>query len=123
MINFKIQVEILSDILPFNGGLAECVKAVVCKTTISGFDSRNRLRKLVKIERRNIMNTFIKELERLDNMTNTTNGDIAFKSTLNANLDFFGLSGSVSDQEKIIELFVKAYNEDPLTAIKNLFYL
>ena len=69
------------------------------------------------------MDTFIKELERLDNMTNTTNGDIAFKSTLNANLDFFGLSGSVSDQEKIIELFVKAYSEDPLTAIKNLFYL
>ena len=62
MINFKIQVEILSDILPFNGGLAECVKAVVCKTTISGFDSRNRLRKLVKIERDiiDIMDTFIK---------------------------------------------------------------
>ena len=123
MINFKIQVEILSDILPFNGGLAECVKAVVCKTTISGFDSRNRLKKSIKIERRSIMNTFIKELERLDNMTNTTNGDIAFKSTLNANLDFFGLSGSVSDQEKITELFVKAYYENPLTAIKNLFYL
>jgi len=30
------------------------------------------------------MNIFIKELERLDNMTNTTNGDIAFKSTLKA---------------------------------------
>ena len=54
MINFKIQVEILSDSFPFNGGLAECVKAVVCKTTISGFDSRNRLKKSIKIERKRI---------------------------------------------------------------------
>lgn len=123
MINFKIQVEILSDSFPFNGGLAECVKAVVCKTTISGFDSRNRLKKSIKIERKSIMNTFIKELERLDNMTNTTNGDTAFKSTLNANLDFFGLSGSIQEQEKIKELFMKAYYENPLLAIKNLFYL
>lgn len=67
MINFKIQVEILSDILPFNGGLAECVKEVVCKTTISGFDSRNRLIiKSIKMERDiiDIMDTFIKELEK-----------------------------------------------------------
>ena len=69
------------------------------------------------------MSTFIEELQRLDNRTLTTNGDVAFKSTLNGNLDFIGLSGSVSNQEKIIELFVEAYYENPLLALKNLFYL
>lgn len=103
--------------------MAECVKAVVCKTTISGFDSRNRLNAKNKNRKKNIMSTFIEELQRLDNMTLTTNGDVAFKSTLNANLDLFGLSGSVSNQEKIIELFVEAYYENPLLALKNLFYL
>lgn len=69
------------------------------------------------------MTTFIQELNKINNITLTTNGDVAFKSTLNANLDFFGLSGSVYEPETIIDLFVKAYSEDPLTAIKNLFYL
>lgn len=69
------------------------------------------------------MSTFIQELNRINNITLTTNGDKAFKSTLNSNLDFFGLAGSVYDVEKIIDLFIKAYSEDPLTAIKNLFYL
>lgn len=106
-----------------DGGLAEWVKAVVCKTTMCGFDSRNRLNAKNKNRKKNIMSTFIEELQRLDNRTLTTNGDVAFKSTLNANLDFFGLSGSVSNQEKIIELFVEAYYENPLLALKNLFYL
>lgn len=54
----------------------------------------------------------------------TENGDTAYGTTCNANLDFFGLSGAMrQNQSKMLMLFHQAYAEDPTVAIKNLFYL
>ncbi|MBS4462317.1 DUF2828 family protein [Aerococcaceae bacterium zg-B36] len=67
---------------------------------------------------------FISELEKQLNTTVTENGDIAFKSTLNANLDLFALMGGMRNNHKDLKaLFTEAYYENPKTAIKNLFYL
>lgn len=54
----------------------------------------------------------------------TENGDTAYSTTCNANLDFFGLAGAMRyNQSKMLALFNQAYSEDPALAIKNLFYL
>jgi len=54
----------------------------------------------------------------------TENGDTAYGTTCNANLDFFGLSGAMrQNQFKMLKLFHQAYAEDPTLAVKNLFYL
>lgn len=53
----------------------------------------------------------------------TENGDPAYTSTLNANLDFFALVGGMRfNPKKVRELFARALSEDYSTAIKNLFY-
>lgn len=68
--------------------------------------------------------SIIKKIEKELNHTTTENGDIAYKSTLSANLDFFGVAGaSRSNQDAIKDIFKKAMKEDLPTAIKNLFYL
>ena len=58
------------------------------------------------------------------NVAHTENGDLAYKSTGSACLDFFSLCGgmrrNVSDLSK---LFVKAFAEEPVVAIKILFYM
>ena len=58
------------------------------------------------------------------NVTYTENEDIAYKSTGSACLDFFSLCGgmrrNLSDLDK---LFAKAYAENPVVAIKILFYM
>ena len=56
------------------------------------------------------------------NKTTTTNGAKAFKSTLSANVDFFGTAGS-SRGKDLVPLFVKAFNEDQDLALRNLMYL
>lgn len=67
-----------------------------------------------------IMNEIQKEL----NYTYTENGDIAYISTLNANLDYFGIAGaSRRRQDNVLDLFKKAWKEAPITATKNMFYL
>lgn len=51
----------------------------------------------------------------------TTNGDVAYTSTMNANLDFFGQAASKrGNNELVVEMFAKAFDEDRETAIKNL---
>lgn len=63
-------------------------------------------------------------LEYETNTVYTENGDIAYSSTLDANLDFFGLAGaSRYDQNQVLELFQAAFHEDPVLALKNLLYL
>lgn len=58
------------------------------------------------------------------NKTITENGDITYKSTLNANLDFYGIGAALRhNSSSIIPLFDKAYKENRNIALKNLFYL
>lgn len=69
------------------------------------------------------MNT-LKNIEKELNYTKTENEDIAYKSTLNKNLDLFGLMGSVErGSTNLLKLFVDAYEENQELAIRNLFYL
>ena len=67
----------------------------------------------------------LNELKRELNVTSTENGALVHKTTYNNCLDLFALVGSMRyrDDEDIIELFGKAYQEDQLTAMKILFYL
>ena len=56
--------------------------------------------------------------------TLTENGDIAYATTQNNNLDFFfGASLFRGNDEKAVQAFVKAYTQDKNLAVKNLFYL
>lgn len=58
------------------------------------------------------------------NKTVTENGDIAYRSTYNANLDFFALAGaSRYNQKQVVDLFMKAYIENPSLALMNMMYL
>lgn len=71
------------------------------------------------------MNTFMAQLKRNDNITRTENGGITRKSTESKVLDMFAMGGAYrgrSDNEVIL-LFKNAFEEDPLLAMKCLFYL
>lgn len=71
------------------------------------------------------MNTFMNGLKNTANVTHTTNGAVAYKSTMSAVLDLFALGGAYrqrSDEDCIV-LFRKAFAEDPVYALKCLFYL
>ena len=58
------------------------------------------------------------------NVARTENGDLAYKSTGSACLDFFSLCGGMRrNLEDLDKLFAKAYGEDPVVAIKILFYM
>lgn len=68
--------------------------------------------------------SIMKEIEKELNYTTTENGDVAYKSTLDANLDFFGIAGaSRNNKDAVKDIFKKAMKEDLSMAIKNLFYL
>lgn len=70
------------------------------------------------------MNTLLNAIKEQLNTTTTANGDIAYKSTLNANLDFFSSFSTLRNkrEEDLLEIFSNAYKEDKVLAIKNLFY-
>ncbi len=58
------------------------------------------------------------------NVTHTENGDLAYKSTGSACLDFFSLCGGMRQNISDLDiLFAKAYAENPIIAIKILFYM
>lgn len=56
----------------------------------------------------------------LTNSTNTQNGAFSYKSSLNACVDLFSLGVSSTNKETLI---LKALNENPLIALKVIFYL
>lgn len=69
------------------------------------------------------MNTLVNALEREDNVAYTANGAVSHASTLDANLDLFGAIGALRGQgPKATRLFQKALGEDPLNAMRILFY-
>lgn len=58
------------------------------------------------------------------NVARTENGDLAYKSTGSACLDFFSLCGGMRrNLEDLDKLFAKAYAENPVVSIKILFYM
>lgn len=67
---------------------------------------------------------FLNELEKSTNISRTENNALTFQSTLNANLDWFSMSGGLRFQpeDRIISLFMKAFYEDKQLAMKNLFF-
>lgn len=71
------------------------------------------------------MNKFMNGLKNESNYTYTENGALTYKSTLNGLLDLFALGGAYrtrSDAD-VINLFMKAFAEDEVHALKCLFYL
>lgn len=70
------------------------------------------------------MSDFLNEMKRQALMTETINGATAYSSTQNAILDLFAELGAMRNvnENKIIDLFDKAYKEDALMAMKCLFY-
>lgn len=71
--------------------------------------------------------SFMDNLKNENRKTVTTNGDLAYASTLNANLDFFGGASSIPvnkkyDSTEFMNLFKFAYEEDSETALKNALY-
>ena len=71
------------------------------------------------------MNTLINAIQDKQNVTSTENGAATLKSTLKSTFDFFGLGGSLrtNTDADVISLFSKAFAEDPLVAVKTLFYI
>lgn len=71
------------------------------------------------------MNEFLHEMKAVTNYTNTENGAIIHRSTLNKVLDMFALGGSYRKRSNsdCIVLFQEAYNVDKTLAVKCLFYL
>lgn len=71
------------------------------------------------------INPLVSGLENVSNITTTENGAIAYKSTLNFLLDFFGNGAALRNRSDadVIQLFSKAYAEDKLLALKTLFYI
>lgn len=70
-------------------------------------------------------NTFWSKLEDISNQTRTTNGDVAYKSSLNGLCDMLFKAGIMKDQtdlDDMIKLFNKAWHTNPLYAIRLLFY-
>lgn len=71
------------------------------------------------------MNTFMNNLIDMNNIGYTENGGIKRKSTNNKLLDLFALGGSYRNRsdKDCQKLFSEAYFENPLYAVRCLFYL
>jgi len=69
-------------------------------------------------------NPLVSAMAKETNFTLTENGALTNKSTLNNLLDFFAAGGALRERQEsdIINLFVKAYGDDALKALKVLFY-
>ena len=71
------------------------------------------------------MNTLLNAIKETNNFKRTENGAIALKSTMDGVMDLFALGAayrSRSDEDCIV-LFEKAWREDPVYALKCLFYI
>lgn len=70
-------------------------------------------------------NRMLNAMKVANNTTYTENGGLTYKSTLNGLMDLFALGGSYRSRsdEDCIFLFKKAFDENPVYALKCLFYL
>ena len=67
---------------------------------------------------------FFEISEQILNKAFTENGDKAFRTTGSACLDYFSLVGGMRfNATEALNLFMKAYFENPIIAIKLLFYV
>lgn len=71
------------------------------------------------------MNKFMTAFQQQSNLTYTENGALTYKSTLDGLLDLFALGGAYRTRSDVdvINLFMKAFAEDEVHALKCLFYL
>lgn len=71
------------------------------------------------------MNTFLNALQNETNYTRTENGGITHKSTQSDLLDMFAMGAAMRNRsdEDVILMFRKAYAENPVYALKCLFYI
>jgi len=72
------------------------------------------------------MSDFWSLMKNEDNYTYTENGAVAYKSSLNKCLDMFATFGALrkeSDWSTYTQIFLDAIAEDPVTAMKVLFYV
>ena len=74
-----------------------------------------------------VRSEFLRALKGALNYSETENGAVGLKSTLNACLDMFGsfaaMRGQDYEEEDFVKLFTPAFTEDPKTAFKMLFYM
>ena len=90
-----------------------------------GYEDTKNIQKSILDNRFRGTNPLVAALEKSNNITSTANGALAYRSTLNYLLDFFGNAGAMrkrSDTD-VIQLFTKAFAEDRLLAMKTLFYI
>lgn len=71
------------------------------------------------------MNTFLNQMKKNNNIDLTENGGITHKTTESKILDMFGMGGAYRhrSEEDVILLFKNAFEENPLLAMKCLFYI
>ena len=71
------------------------------------------------------MNTFLNGMKNETNYTRTENGALTHKTTTSDLLDMFALGASMRKRsdEDVLLMFQKAYRENPLYALKCLFYI
>ncbi len=68
--------------------------------------------------------SYLDELKKATNKTYTQNGATTNQSTLDPVLDFFSMAGAMRNRkDEAVKLFKQAYSENPLLALKALFYL
>ena len=100
--------------------------AVAVNTQTFGYEDVQSIQNSVLENRfRPTVNPLVAGLENASNLTTTENGALAYKSSLNYLLDFFGNGAALrkrSDADAI-QLFTKAFAEDKLLALKTLFYI
>lgn len=71
------------------------------------------------------MNTFMNAMKNSTNFTHTENGAITRNTTKSALLDMFAMGAAMRTRsdEDVILMFQKAYVENPVYALKCLFYI
>lgn len=77
-----------------------------------------------EVESRPTGNALLDGMEKETSKGFTENGAVTFTRSGSANLDFYAQAGAMrKNPELALELFIKAFAEDRLTAVKILFYL